>query len=42
VLTPELVRAHFGVAAAVTTHPGTGRHQLLFSRITEPVIPAQR
>jgi iron complex transport system ATP-binding protein len=33
VLTPALVRAHFGVDATVTAHPATGRHQLLFSRL---------
>jgi iron complex transport system ATP-binding protein len=35
VLAPGLLRAHFGVEAVPTTHPVTGRHQLLFSRISD-------
>lgn len=34
VLTPALTRRHFGVDTVTTTHPVTGAHQLLFSRLT--------
>ncbi|GAA2081867.1 ABC transporter ATP-binding protein [Aeromicrobium halocynthiae] len=36
VLTPALVRAVFGVEAAPTVHPATGRHHLLLSGAAEP------